>query len=271
MKIQTRNNIITFLMFISMALLISLGLIYGIELFQGRISTYPGNPYHFLQDYALFRLNFYAVVSSIFILAVYVFAFLLYINISFEKTRSTEIVYFSLFLIGCLMEPVRLLFSMLNLWDSCSFIAVAATRTIIFGRMLTPASLLFSVLYSNFESRQYEEQNILILVAFALGSALIAPLNSSFILPTGKVQTGLEGTFFCMRFLIFVISIIALTVKCRTSNMSASIPIGFSLLAIGYLLLTDSINFVQFGIGAPALWLGTYFYLKGLHSQYLWD
>lgn len=272
MKIQTRNNIITFFMFISMALILTVGTISALHVFTKTFYTPTYNPYKFGQDFFLTKLNYQSIFFSILMLLIYVFVTLLFINISFEKTQSTEIIYISLFLLGCLTEPARLCFPLLNLWNnSWPSLATNISRTVMFGRILSPFSLLFTVIYSNFESRQYVEQNMVILLAFSLGAALIATFNTNIIQPCGYIQFGIEGAFQLLRNSVLLFAVISLVIKSIQNHQTLNMPAGFLLMILGYVLLSITFNYILLFAGSACIFPGSFIYLKELHRQYLWN
>ena len=62
---------------------------------------YPEN-HHFLENRSFAALNYdyNSILASIFTLLIYAILTLLYMRISFEKTQSNELVYFTMFIIG---------------------------------------------------------------------------------------------------------------------------------------------------------------------------
>ena len=270
MKLQTRNNIITFIMFISMMILLASGIVCGLEFFTKNFSQPSFNPHEKLQQFFLTKMNFNSIVISIFVLLTYVFTTLLYMNINFEKTQSTEIIYIALFLTGILFESARLCFPLFNLWNSTTEAAVVATKILLFSRLLCPLSLLFSVTYSSFESRQYVEQNLVILIAFSLGAVSFLPLNNSFIMPEGFIQPGLAKICKIFIFSVLLFSLISSIFKHMQEQNRFSFPCGFAMMLTGYLLLTNTYCYLMLGTGTLLIFLGTYLFLKKLHSKYLW-
>ncbi|MCR5495598.1 MAG: hypothetical protein K6F15_08180 [Treponema sp.] len=270
MKLQTRNHLIIFLMFISMTLLIGAAVIFALDFFTGNISLPTYNPHTKLQNFIITRMEYKAVFISIFVFLLYVFTTLLYMNINFEKTQSTEIIYLTLFLTGILFESSRLLFPLLNLWQATTDTGIIATRILLFSRILCPLSLLFTITYSSFESRQYVEQNIIILAAFSIGSASFLPLNTCFVLPEGYVQPGLSAIYLIFKYLVLGFSFIANIIKNAQEQNKFSFPWGFILMILGYMILTETYCYLMLITGTICIFCGTYTFLKKLHSQYLW-
>lgn len=271
MKIKTRNNIITFFMFVSMAVILTVGIISGLKIYTKTLYLPSYSPYRLWQGFFLTKFNYQSVFIAIFVILIYVFISFLFINISFEKTQSTEIIYLSLFLIGFLTEPVRLCFPLMNLWNMWPSFATDVSRFLLFGRLLAPFSLLFTVIYSNFESRQYVEQNLVILLAFSLSACLVATFNTNIIHPAGYVQFGLEGAFLLLRNSVLLFSIISQIIKSKQNHQTYHMPLGFFLMILGYIILINVYNYITLAVGTLCIFPGTVMYLKELHSQYLWN
>src|SRR5574344_2207969 len=114
MTIKTRNRL-------SLLLLVSSVTILVLSTFMMLYTVNSGTFTH--PDGTVFLLHvkstpqtFTSAVCSLFIFIIYVCLAAVFIYFEFEKTQSSEIFYFSIFLLGCLTESIRLLFPMANLW-----------------------------------------------------------------------------------------------------------------------------------------------------------
>lgn len=271
MKIKTRNRFITFLMILSLGMLLFNGVYFGFSLYQHTFSFPTNINFVHMQDFFLSKFNYIAVLSSIFAILVFIFVSLTYIDVEFEKTQSTEIIYYSLFLFGFLFEFVRLMFPYFNLWDNVGRFSVMISRVLIFGRTLAPISLLFAVIYSNFESRQYVEQNVLILIAVAIFFAISVPLNCNVIKPTGYIVFGFGNLIHTLQVILLTVAVFALIIKSVQSHYSKQLVFGFALITIGYILLIEGNCILTASLGTFTLFTGSFMYLKNLHGQYLWN
>lgn len=251
-----------------MAILLGAGTITGICFYTGHISQPEFVPYTFLQNFFLTKYNFTAVIISIFLFLLYTTIVFLFINVEFEKTQSTEIIYFAVFLIGCVLESVRICIPLLNLWDSSIYFLMFCTRLIIFARTIAPLALLISVVCSATEYRQYVEQNLLLMTIVSIILALMVPVNSTQLLPTGCYPYNYGLLLRIILISLTFISQIFKNVINKTKGIA--MPLGMALLSIGYLMLLESYSYLFTGIGFTAIMTGTFIYLKDLHRQYLW-
>lgn len=271
MTIKTRNRLIIFFSIFSLILLLGMSSLFVISLLLNKFVPATENIYTFLQNFFLTKFNFLTVVISIFVFLMYVFVSFLYINFEFEKTQSTEIIYFSLFLIGCLTESFRLFIPCLNLWNSYSQYVALCSRIILFGRLLVPFSLVFMAICNTVEYRQDVERNILILIISAAIVATLLPLNSNNIVPLCHVEYGYEKFFLIIWFLLAFVTFISLIRNDKISNSKTKMPLGYVLFASGYIILNHTMNYILLLIGSISIVLGTLIYLKELHKQYLWN
>ncbi|MDE5899491.1 MAG: hypothetical protein K2H09_09570 [Treponemataceae bacterium] len=271
MTIRTRNRILFFLMFISMTLILGLGIISTTQHLTGKFTEPDAIPAQLLQRAMPFRFHFMTVIMAIFILLIYAFINFLYINVEFEKTQSTKIIYFAVYLIGCLAESARLCVPLMNLWHSSSLVASLCSRIVLFGRTIAPLSLLFAVVYNDDKHRQDIEQNLVILLIVSIVIAKIIPLNTAAMLPVCRFGWGGSALFTTMRYIIIVVTAISQILLAIQSNVGSKYPYGFLLLAAGYMILCDTYCPAEFVAGTAAIISGTFIYLKNLHRMYFLD
>lgn len=275
MTIKTRNAAILFLTFFSFCLLLSAVFLTGFKLVAQNFYP-PPSPlisarHSFLQNFILTQFYFLPVVLAIFVFIVYVCVTLLYIHVEFEKTQSSEVVYFSLFLIACSLEAARLLFPLFDLWQRASSIAVLSTRIVIFARTLAPLSLLFASVYSSPEYRRYTEQNVLILFIAALSLSMFAPLNTANILFVCRIKIGYETMFKIVQCIVLVIAVTAHITTSVVAGKQKKLPAAVVFITAGYSILCGAASYLMLAAGSAALISGTYLYLKNLHKKYLWS
>lgn len=271
MTIKTRNRLIIFFAFVSLFLLVGMGILFLISLLSNNIFKPVEHNITFFQNFILTKFNFFSIVISIFVLLIYVFFTFLYINYEFEKTQSTEVIYFSLFLIGCLTESFRLFIPCLNLWDSFSQYVSICSRIVFFGKLLIPFSFVFMSTCNGVEYRQDVERNISILIISAAIIACIIPLNSNNILPLCFIEFGYFNIFLILWITLILVTLISLFRNDYISDSKTKMPLGFFLISIGYLTLCFTVNYLLLSIGTILIISGTLIYLRALHKQYLWD
>lgn len=275
MTIKTRNSVILFITFFSFFLILGAGLLTGLSAASHNFA-YPDfarifTQSKFMQDYFFTKFEFLSIIISIFLFPLYVFISLLYINIEFEKTQSDEIIYFSMFLIGCGFEVVRILFPIMDLWQQPSSVSILISRIVIFARSLAPLGLLFASVYSSAEYRQYSEQNVLIIFIGSLCLAMFAPLNTAEILPLCRIKIGYELMFKTVQSIILGIAVAAHIAKAVAAKTKASLPIAVLCITAGYFILCNVYNYLFLAIAGSAMIAGSFIYLKALHNKYLWS
>lgn len=210
------------------------------------------------------------VILSVFTLAFMALILLVYIKIEFEKTQSTEVVYFLFFAVACLVEVARLAFPIFSLWDNRSGLAFTSTKIVMAARIFCPLSLLFASLYNKAEQRQYTEQNILVLFVVSIYFAFIYPLNTQKVLPLCYLEVAFPKLFTFACYAVFVLTILTQIVDYTKDNTKYSFPYGLTLLCTGYMFLCKSLTIIQYVLGTIFFAAGSLLYLKDLHKQYMW-
>lgn len=271
MTIRTRNRINFFLIFISLSVIVLIGILLPFHFFTGKLAAPTDIPYTQFQNFFLTRFSFFAVLISIAVFPIYAFIMLLYMNIEFEKTQSTEIIYFSIFLIACLIEPVRLTFPFNNLWHTEANLSLFSSTLTMFGRILAALSLLFAVIYNKTESRQYVEQNILLLFVVSIYISLLMPFNTQKPLPLCHLDFGYNTVFVYSQLALFSAAILTQLIPFLQDTKQHSFPYGMLLLCAGYISLCNAHNILLLAVGTVLLFAGSISYLKVLHKQYLWN
>ena len=271
MTIKTRNRINLFLIFISLTLLVFIGILIPFLYTTGKLAVPADIPYVKFQQYFLTRFNFTAVLFSIFIFPLYSFIMLLYLNVAFATTQSTDITYFSLLLIACLAEPVRLCFPFFDLWHTKTHLALVASTVMLSGRILAPLSLLFAVIYNKTESRHYVDQNIPALSVVSIYIPVLLPFNHPKQLPLCQLEYGYPKVFTSSQHALFLAAIITQTISFFQDKSQRTFPYGMILMCTGYLFLCSAYSFLLLGTGTVLLFTGSMSYLKALHKMYLWN
>jgi hypothetical protein len=270
MTIKSRNILLLLLLILSLCLLLADATLLFYNLYKGTLI----GPDSFLEQphpgFLAKGYSFSAVLLSLFIFLVYVSVSVYYLFVQFEKTQSTEIIFFALFLFGCLTESIRLFVPIFNLWHSLSTLLIFTGRIVLFGRTLAPLALLFDAVFSGTEQRQYVERNLVILIVVSIMMALLIPLDTAVVLPNCCVRWGEGRAFLIVRILILVVTAISLFINSFTMGNKEKAPYGFLALAAGYEVCCYASSYPAVTTGGVLLFAGTAVYLGSLHRQYLW-
>ncbi len=271
MTIRTRNKIVYLLTIVSLALLLGFALLLGSRIYTGALAQpapYSGGRF---RNFPPARYSFPAVIAAILFFPLYVSAVLLYISVEFEKTQSTEIVYFSGYLVGCLSECGRLTFPIFSLWESYSLFAFFCGRIVLFGRILTPISLAFMSICSGERQRKNVEQNVLMLLITAAVVAAVIPVHTGTVLPDCRVKWGYSAVILTAHILIAAVTVASLIINDFMAGGGRQIPWDVITFMLGYEILCAAVNWLFAAAGAVLISAGTFAYLRRLHSRYLWD
>ena len=275
MTIKSRNRILLIFFAVSLLLLITtLGQFIFAALHSG--ITPPENTVRTIEAFdnaGPFKYDFKAVIIGIFAFSIYVSSVSIIIYANFEKTQSIEIIYFALFLLGCLTESIRILLAEFDLWQTYSKLLITAGKIIIAGRILTPLSLFFAGTFSETSQRQNVERNIILLIVVSIGLGFLYPLNTLETTSTCAVLWAYPKLFVTVRIFIFLSAIACMFFNAITNNSKEMLrsTIGCILLIIGYLFLISCDCYFNLSFGAALMIAGTFLYLRSVHLIYMWN
>ena len=268
MTIRTRNRLNIILFIISTLILFAETFLLIWQILTKNLNIqllYTSKSTFFLTKY-----NPYIVIASLYYQIMYVSVSSMILFRSFEKTQASDIVYFYLFLVACLVDSFRLLIPLLDISETYSNLLIFCGNASLFARLLIPLSLLCTTILGTVEQRQEIEKNIFIILLISIFFAQIIPLNTAVTSPNYSVNYAFKKTINISSMLIIAASIVYLFIENTNHLYSQKTTAGFSLLAIGIYMLFDSTNLLKFTLASVFLSAGTFLYLKELHNQYLW-
>lgn len=274
MTLKTRNNFIKIFLIASLVISICTLLIFIISFYKNTILTPPDLRIpSFLKSISFAKNSFLATMISFAVLILYVpICFYLLIRF-FENTQTTEIIFFTGFLIACLAEIARFVTICLGLWVSFSNSLVFAGNIVLFGRTLAPLSFLCAALLSETSQRQDIERNYIIMIAVAVVFAAVIPMNTAKIASTGLVTEGFMNLVNILRLLILLTTLASFFIHGFKKNNAEykQLAVASCILILGYSLLVSCDSFLFLILGTLALAAGTFRYLKFLHKMYMWS
>ncbi|WP_294428183.1 hypothetical protein [uncultured Treponema sp.] len=274
MTLRTRNKFIKFFL-ISSIVFFSLMLLTFIFSIINRSLIIPPDfriP-DFLNHIPFMKTSFIALMLSFLVLGLYVIACFYLLIRFFENTQTTEIIFFTGFLIACMAESARFITICLGLWQTFSNMLIFAGNVVLFGRTLAPLSFLCAALLSETTQRQDIERNYIIMVTVSVVFAAIIPMNTARISSTGLVTEGFIILINIFRVMLLLTSVISFFIQGIKKNSSEYKHMASSLcvLLLGYSMLMDCDNFVFFALGTAGMLIGTYRYLLYIHKLYMWS
>lgn len=275
MTLGTRNKLIMSFFIMTILFTIIIATLISVSLFTGN-TVIPQNvsrPSNFLGDTFLTGYNFMAALFSAIICLVYTAVTTCIIYINFEKTQSSEIIYFAMFLLGCMLEGIRIALLAYNIWATVSSIYIFMGRILFFGRMLSALSLIFLVLLSiKQDAHQDAGRNSLIIAAAAGVFAWLVPIDTITVASNCSVRFGNEKIFIVITCICFIICFFSMRAQSKTLDNKEykTASNGYLSLVFGYLLLTQTDSILALALGIILLFSGTFLFLKNLHRYYKW-
>lgn len=274
MTLKTRNSFIKVFLLSSLILLALMTVLFIISSLNHSILTPPDLRIPSFLSYIPFaKQNFASLLISFLILLLYVPLCFYMLLRFFENTQTSEIIFFTGFLVACMTESARFLTLCLGLWQTFSNMLILAGKIVLFGRTLAPLSFLCAAILSETDQRQDMERNYIILFTVAIVFAAVIPMNTARITSTALVTEGFMGLINATRFLIFGTMIISFLVQGIKKNSMEYMHLASSccVLILGYTMLVSCDNFVFLILGTAGLSIGTFRYLKFIHKMYMWS
>lgn len=240
------------------------------------LSLHGGKTTSLAENYRILRVapfSMAAAISSILILVVFVPLATFSITHFFGKTKSAELVFFVAFLIGLLVESLRLVMISVGLWQTFSDILLIFGRIILFGRVLAILSFFFASLSSANSQQDSFERDFMILATFSAIFAILTPLNTYRITTTGMVTVGFPTLYNAIKATIIALTAALFLRSASTRDEKNFLPLAasFLVLILGYQLLLDSDSFPALALGAAMLFFGSHRYLLAIHRIYIWQ
>lgn len=273
MILKVRNRILRILLYLSLFALASSIAVFVYTVLSGNLVSPPDLRIpKFLSKIPFARQNLAATLLSFAFLSIYVPVVFFYIYKFFENTQSSEIIFFTAFLIGILCETARFFTICFVVWRTFTNLLIFLGNIVLFGRIIAPFSFVAASIFSGLDQRQDIERNYLLMTVLAFIFAIIVPLNTAKISSTGLATESamflLNGT----RFILIVLAALSLAIKSYVNENKDYISQGIWMLVlyIGYTFLISADCFFLMIPGAALLSFGTYFYLKTLHKMYMW-
>lgn len=271
MTIKSRNRItLSFLIFSTLVFLLEIALVV-LQLIKGNFQfpdvsfTKPGS------NFFLFKYRTECILIGIFLQNLYVCFSTLFILRAFEKTQSSEIFYFLLFLLACLCDSVKIFIPLFHISQTYSTSLIVVGNISLFSRILVPLSLMATVILYEDERHQNVERNSLILFVVATFLAAFIPLNTTIIEPNLVVSYGYEKTIRITTVVIQLTNILTLIIRNVDRGSKQWTTVGYFVMTVGNWCMFRNNSIFTVAIGFITLCFGTFIFLRSLHRYYLWN
>lgn len=274
MTLKTRNKSLLSLFIISTILLIIFSILTGIFLVKRYFSDIPEftRIISFNSNLFLLKNNPIASILSILITLIFISISSYFLYISFEKTKSPEVIYLMGFFIACLLQTLKILVVFFKLWNSSSNFLILLGRIELIGRIFAPITLLFTAMFSDLERLQESDQNIGLALLISIFCAGFLPINYTKIFSNFTLSCGFISYLNFYICLCAIITVFAFFISSKKREMPflKSPTLYFVLMFLGYIMITTADNFLALILGTVFLTFGFYELISKIHKYYLW-
>ena len=217
-------------------------------------------------------VNLTAVHFCVLALILYSFLSMILIYFSFEKTQSPEIFFVGLFALSFSLEVFRLILPLTRVYDIPSFYALAASRTVLFGRYFGIFSLFVASIYAAGYKTQRQRYVVMILIVTTLIIALGVPIDTQTWDSSLNMVTGYVSMFRIIEAGTFLITAVSFLIAAwsRGSREFAFTGAGSVLAFLGRNILLNADTWAGPPAGLLFLAAGTWLICTKLHKFYLW-
>ncbi|MBE6345047.1 MAG: hypothetical protein E7063_05120 [Spirochaetaceae bacterium] len=275
MTLNTRNKSLIGIFIFSIILLLGISAIVIISMVKGKFSMpmTVDRMINFSWEVPIFQYNPIPSFAASVMMLFYAIILVCVVFINFEKTQSSEIIYFSLFLVGVVIESVRILFPAWNIWGTYSKIYILLGHVVVFGKILQVLSLILMPMLSfTAKAIQNTERNLLVILASSWILTWVTPIDTGIIPSNCSIRFGYEGSFMLITLFCFIASFFSFVLHSETS-MSIEfkkMAWGYLSLVLGSMLMNQADCFFILGVGCILLILGSVLFLSNLHKYYMW-
>jgi len=215
----------------------------------------------------------YLAAGGIGLCALYSALGLGFILYSFRKTVSTEIYFFSFWVLSVGMETLRLV-----VFDSAAgggsvYWQIATTKILLFARYAGYLSLFASGLYAAGFRNEKLGAVVAVVLAVSFGLATAMPINTGSFAATLELRAGYVGI---NAILVLAVAIVTVADYLYAAHATAEgsyrmVALGAAVFLIGHRLLTTQWNPLAMIAGFVLLVAGSWIYVSRLHAYYLWQ
>lgn len=218
----------------------------------------------------IFKIQQLYIVMGIFLEILFAIVGSYVTHRSFVNTQSPEVPFFALFLFAILIDSFRLWIPAFSLQNTYSPLFLFCGNASLVCTILNPAALLLMCVISYTEQKQDTEKLLASVLLIAVFTAVFIPLNTTKNLFNFTVDYSFKKIVFCYTLLCYSLTLVInyFYNKQRTYNQKTTL--GLLFLMIGIHGVRHTVNIAMVFTAAVFLALGSIFFVKELHNQYLW-
>jgi hypothetical protein len=199
-----------------------------------------------------------------------VLGFILY---SFRKTSSTEIYFFSFWVLSVGLESLRLVVFDLAAGGGSVYWQIATTKILLFARYAGYLSLFASGLYAAGFRNEKLGTVVAVILAVSFGLATAMPINTGSFAATLELRAGYVGINAILALAVAIVTVADYLYAAHSTGEGSYrlVALGAAILLVGHRLLTTQWNPIAMVAGFVLLVAGSWIYVSRLHAYYLWQ
>ncbi len=215
----------------------------------------------------------YLAAAGIGLCALYSALVLGFILYSFRKTVSSEIYFFSFWVLTVGLEVLRLSVFDLAAGGGSVYWQTAATKALLCARYAGYLSLFASGLYAAGFRNEKLGASEAVIVAISFGLATAMPVDTGAFAPTLELRAGYLGINSILVIVVALVTVADFLYAAHSTGEAAyrAVALGVAIFLVGHRLLMTEWNPFGMIAGFVLLVAGSWLFVSRLHSYYLWQ
>ena len=269
MTLKNRNRMILALLWLSIGFLILNSLILAHSI---KTQVLPFSMLYNTErtGFFIFKIQQLYIVIGIFLQLMFAIVGTYVTYRSFVNTQSSEVLFFALFIFAGLLDSFRLWIPAFNLQNTYSPLFLFCGNASLVSTLLTPASLLIMCTHSFNEQKQDTEKLVAIVIFIAIFTAVFIPLNTTKNLFNFTVAYSFKKIIVTYTIICYGLTLLINFLYNKQRTYDQKTTFGLLFLMIGYHAVRHSVNIAMIIVATLFLTMGSVFFIKELHNQYLW-
>lgn len=273
MTLKTRNRALLLFICFSILCAIAFATVFILKVFSPSFENIFGYKFFSLNGFSFFQPADKTVLFSLIFLQFFVCLTSILLFVNFEKTQSTLIILFALFLLGCQLQVSRIYIMLFNLVNSFSLDYLVFGKLSIMGKLLAISSFFLIAAESRNSRKLNIEMDIFVTTIFCFIITISVPLRTAIPSKNFGITPGYLPVLTCLCLVTGILTVISFFVSYKETEEKNILRLlmCYAIIMLGFFIMINSNIFWIALIGSAGLSYGTHLFMHTLHKMYLWS
>ena len=273
MTLKTRNRtLIVFICFFIICTIVSTTALLK-QAFSPAFESIFGYKFFSLKGFSFIAPSDKTVILALIFLQFFIPITTILLFLNFEKTQSTLIILFGLFLLGCQLQCFRIFIGLFNFKFSFSMDYLVLGKLAIMGKLLVLASFFLIAAESRNSTKLNIEMDIFIAIIACFVITLSIPLRTAMPSKNFGIIPGYVTVLTILGIITGILTAITFLVSYKETEekIILNLLVSYCIIMISFFILTNTDLLWAALLGSSGLALGTHLFMRSLHKMYLWS